>query len=143
MPGDGTSHDKMYMSFRLQYLDSAGKHWVDLASGDDARASSTVGPAGSARQGGRSFQLVPVAGKPAATLRGRGRLPVAPRQDGPAVGQPAHDRRAQEPRRRRPGGLQRRQLPDRLNSRGSLVMIPSTPIAVSRSIVRASSTVHT
>jgi len=68
MPGDGQSHDRMYMSFRLQYM-NASKHWVDLASG----ASSgfvAVGGGGSARQGGTSFELKPVAGHPVATLRG-------------------------------------------------------------------------
>ncbi len=29
MPGDGNAHDRMYMSFRLQYLDSATKAWVE------------------------------------------------------------------------------------------------------------------
>ncbi len=58
----------MYMSFRLQYL-SASRRWVNLASG----ASSgfvAVGSGASARQGGTSFELKPVAGKPAVTLRG-------------------------------------------------------------------------
>src|SRR5271166_4772206 len=69
MPGDGHAHDTMYMSFRLQYLSSATKSWVNLASG----ASSgfvAVGSGASARQGGTSFELKPVAGKPAVTLRG-------------------------------------------------------------------------
>jgi hypothetical protein len=69
MPGDGHAHDTMYMSFRLQYLDSATKSWVNLASG----ASSgfvAVGRGASARQDGTSFELKPVAGKPAVTLRG-------------------------------------------------------------------------
>jgi hypothetical protein len=68
MPGDGHAHDRMYMSFRLQYLD-ASRQWVDLASG----ASSgfvAVGGGASARQGGTSFELKPVAGRPAVTLRG-------------------------------------------------------------------------
>jgi hypothetical protein len=68
MPGDGHAHDKMYMSFRLQYLNTS-KQWVNLASG----ASSSfvvVGSGASARQGGTSFELKPVAGKPAVTLRG-------------------------------------------------------------------------
>ena len=68
MPGDRHSHDKMYMSFRLQYM-NASKQWVNLASG----ASSSfvaVGSGASARQGGTSFELKPVAGKPAVTLRG-------------------------------------------------------------------------
>jgi len=68
MPGDGHAHDKMYMSFRLQYM-NASSQWVNLASG----ASSgfvAVGSGASARQGGTSFELKPVAGKPAVTLRG-------------------------------------------------------------------------
>jgi hypothetical protein len=69
MPGDGEAHQRMYMSFRLQYLDSAAKDWVDLASGSSP-TFIPVGAAASPRQGGRSFQLVPVPGKPAVTLRG-------------------------------------------------------------------------
>ncbi len=68
MPGDGHAHDSMYMSFRLQYLSASGR-WVNLASG----ASSgfvAVGTGASARQGGTSFELKPVAGEPAVTLRG-------------------------------------------------------------------------
>jgi len=68
MPGDGHAHDSMYMSFRLQYLSASGR-WVNLASG----ASSgfvAVGSGASARQGGTSFELKPVAGRPAVTLRG-------------------------------------------------------------------------
>jgi hypothetical protein len=68
MPGDGRASDRMYMSFRLQYMNSAGT-WVDLASGASSGYVS-VGSAGDAREGGRSFQLVPVAGKPATELRG-------------------------------------------------------------------------
>jgi hypothetical protein len=68
MPGDGVAHDKLYMRFRLQY-EAATKHWVDLARGADS-GFVFVGPASSARQAGRSFQLVPVAGKPAFMLRG-------------------------------------------------------------------------
>jgi hypothetical protein len=68
MPGDDHAHDSMYMSFRLQYMNASG-HWVNLSSG----ASSgfvAVGTGASARQGGTSFELKPVAGKPAVTLRG-------------------------------------------------------------------------
>jgi hypothetical protein len=68
MPGDGHAGDKMYMSFRLQYL-SATQQWVDLASGATP-SFVTVGAAAAVREGGRSFQLVPVAGKPASKLRG-------------------------------------------------------------------------
>ena len=69
MPGDEHSKDEMYMRFRLQYLDSSTKQWVDLANGADS-GFVAVGAAKSARQTGRSFQLVPVAGKPAVELRG-------------------------------------------------------------------------
>ena len=68
MPGDGRAHDSMYMSFRLQYMNASGR-WVNLAGG----ASSgfvAVGTGASARQGGTSFELQPVAGRPAVTLRG-------------------------------------------------------------------------
>jgi hypothetical protein len=69
MPGDGQAHDKMFMSFRLQYMNSTTNTWVNLVSGATP-SFEAVGAAGSARQDGASFQLVPVAGKPAATLRG-------------------------------------------------------------------------
>jgi hypothetical protein len=68
MPGDRHSHDKMYMSFRLQYM-NASKQWVNLSSS----ASSSfvaVGNGATARQDGTSFELKPAAGKPAVTLRG-------------------------------------------------------------------------
>ena len=68
MPGDGHAHDKMYMSFRLQYM-NASKQWVDLSS--DANPSFVaVGSGASARQGGTSFDLKPVTGQPPVTLRG-------------------------------------------------------------------------
>jgi hypothetical protein len=68
MPGDGRANQKMYMSFRLQYM-NARKQWLDVASG----ASSSfvaVGSGASARQGGATFDLKPVAGQPPVTLRG-------------------------------------------------------------------------
>ncbi len=69
MPDDEHAKDEMYMRFRLQYLDSSTKQWVDLENGADS-GFVAVGAAKSARQAGRSFQLVPVAGKPAVELRG-------------------------------------------------------------------------
>jgi hypothetical protein len=69
MPGDGRSRDQMYMRFDLQYLDTASSRWIDLANGA-APSFVAVGTAKSARQAGRSFQLVPVPGKPAFRLRG-------------------------------------------------------------------------
>ena len=68
MPGDRHGGDTMWMSFRLQYMDGAGKRWVDLAS--TATKYVAVGHGGSVRQAGRSFQLVPKAGRPTPTLRG-------------------------------------------------------------------------
>jgi hypothetical protein len=68
MPAGGQPQDKMYMSFRLQYLNLTSGHWTDLA----ATASPSFLSVGShtARQGGQSFQLVPVSGRPAVKLRG-------------------------------------------------------------------------
>src|SRR5277367_5371553 len=68
MPGDEHAGDKMYMSFRLQYLNSS-QQWVNLAGG----ASSgfvAVGSGAAARQGGTSFELKPGASKSVVTLRG-------------------------------------------------------------------------
>jgi hypothetical protein len=67
MPGDGRPHDAMYMSFRLQYLSASTKQWADLSGTSPTFAS--VGT-GQARQGGQSFQVMPVAGRPAIVLRG-------------------------------------------------------------------------
>ncbi len=69
MPGDGESHDKMYMSFRLQYMDATSKQWANLAGGSSP-GFVAVGGGGSSRQDGRVFTLVPAAGTAAAELRG-------------------------------------------------------------------------
>jgi hypothetical protein len=69
MPGDHVAHDAMFMRFRLQYMNTTTKAWVDLTRGA-AEAYTNVGTGASARQAGRSFQLNPVAGQPAFTLRG-------------------------------------------------------------------------
>jgi hypothetical protein len=68
MPGDAQAHDRLFMSFRLQYRDPTSKRWVNLA-GASANFID-VGAGSAARQGGWSFQLVPVPGKPAFMLRG-------------------------------------------------------------------------
>jgi hypothetical protein len=68
MPGDHQPHDTMYMRFRLQYMNTATKTWTDLSKASASYA--LVGTGSSARQAGRSFQLNPVAGQPAFTLRG-------------------------------------------------------------------------
>jgi hypothetical protein len=69
MPGDHEAHDTMYMRFRLQYLNASKKTWIDLVNGVSPTWTS-VGSGSSARQGGRSFQLSPVAGQSAVTMRG-------------------------------------------------------------------------
>ncbi len=140
MPGDGHAGDRVYMSFRLQYMNPS-QQWVDVAG-----ALSPVRPRRRRRGGARGRLELP------ARARGRqarlpaswgGGLPVEARQEGAAVGHEAHHGRPQERRGVRPGGLQRRYVLDRMNSRGSLVMMPSTPMALSLAIIRASSTVHT
>jgi hypothetical protein len=69
MPGDGQPHDKMYMRFRLEYLNGATKQWTHLPTAGE-NTYVAVGTGKIARQGGQSLQLVPVPGKPAFTLRG-------------------------------------------------------------------------
>ena len=69
MPGDGRARDQMFMSFRLQYQDATSGQWLDLPS-PIKPVFVRVGAGASVRQGGRSFQLAPQAGKPAFMLRG-------------------------------------------------------------------------
>jgi hypothetical protein len=69
MPGDGRAHDRLYMAFRLQYLNTATRVWVDVISGV-APTFIPVGAGTTARQGGTSFQLVAATGKPSVTMRG-------------------------------------------------------------------------
>jgi len=68
MPGDGNAHHKMFMRFRLQYLDPGRKRWTDL--GKAASEYTWLGPANASRQGGRSFRLMPRAGEHVAPIRG-------------------------------------------------------------------------
>jgi hypothetical protein len=69
MPGDSRAHDKMYMSFRLQYLSSTTKKWANLAGGASP-GFVPVGSGESARQDGRVFTLAPAPGMAAVELRG-------------------------------------------------------------------------
>jgi hypothetical protein len=68
MPGDANAHHKMFMRFRLQYLDHATGHWTDLPKA--ASEYLPLGAANTARQGGRSFRLMPHAGEKVAPMRG-------------------------------------------------------------------------
>ena len=102
----------MYMSFRLQYMSASGQ-WLDLASG----ASSgfvAVGSGASSRQGGTSFELKPVAGKPAVTLRGVVDFEWRHGKKIVRLGDRADSGRPQEPRGRGSDELQRSDLRDRL-----------------------------
>ena len=69
MPGDGHAKDVMYMRFRVQYLDTTKKEWLNLSKGGDSGLLK-LGSGVLTRQGGFSVELAPVAGKPAFTLRG-------------------------------------------------------------------------
>lgn len=64
MPGDGRKDEKMYMRFRLQYLDPNTHQWQFVSQ----NADSGFLLAGSARyralQSGRSFQIVATPGQP-------------------------------------------------------------------------------
>jgi hypothetical protein len=68
MPGTGNTHERMYMSFRLQYL-AVGNRWLNVSSGAGA-GWVAVGAAGSTHQGGTSFDLKPAGGKPPVSIRG-------------------------------------------------------------------------
>lgn len=68
MPGDGNAHDQLYMRFRIQYLESASKHWLYIQHGADS-GLLRLGSADVARQAGRSFQFAHASGPPF-TLRG-------------------------------------------------------------------------
>jgi hypothetical protein len=69
MPGDHHSRDAMFMRFRLQYMNTTTKLWTDLTKGATSDYAD-VGTGADPRQAGRSFELNPVAGQPAFTLRG-------------------------------------------------------------------------
>lgn len=69
MPGDGRARDRMFMSFKVQYLDNAKHRWANLAI--DAHAPLVaVGGGRTARQDGTSFQISPGRGRAAYTMRG-------------------------------------------------------------------------
>lgn len=69
MPGDNEAHDRMYMSFRLQYLSITTKKWADLAGGASP-GFVAVGSGESARQDGRVFTLAAAATMAPTQLRG-------------------------------------------------------------------------
>jgi hypothetical protein len=66
MPGDGHPHDRLYMSFRLQYLNTSAGRWIDIAK--TLSRYVYVGTGAAARQGGTSFEVT--RGAVPSTLRG-------------------------------------------------------------------------
>ena len=115
MPGDGQARDTMYMHFRLQYMSTTSKRWVDLASGAQSGFVG-LGSAKAARQTGWSFRLA--SGQPAFQLRGVVTFAVAPRHEHRLLAVAADNHRAPQRRGGRPGVVQRRNLLAGL-SRGS------------------------
>jgi hypothetical protein len=69
MPGVSTSHEEMYVRFRLQHMESAQDRWVNLSDGADS-GYVKIGEAKMARQYGWLFVLKPATGAKALTLRG-------------------------------------------------------------------------
>jgi hypothetical protein len=69
MPGDGNAHDRMFMSFLVQYQGAKSNRWVNLSS-DTHAPYVAVGSGASSRQDGTSFQITPVKGARASMLRG-------------------------------------------------------------------------
>ena len=59
MPGDGQSHETMFMRFRIQYQDPTTKQWVYVAKNADSGFQKVGTAQFSARQSGRSFTIVP------------------------------------------------------------------------------------
>jgi hypothetical protein len=64
MPGDGQAGETMYMRFRVQYQDPRTKQWVFVASNADSGFLPVGSARFSARQSGRSFEIVPTKGQP-------------------------------------------------------------------------------
>jgi hypothetical protein len=56
MPSDGQARETMYMSFRIQYMDTKTKQWRNLPQGEQS-GPVKVGPANATRQAGRTFEL--------------------------------------------------------------------------------------
>jgi hypothetical protein len=64
MPGDGQAGETMYMRFRIQYQDPRTKQWLFVTSNADSGFLPVGSARFSARQSGRSFEIVPAKGQP-------------------------------------------------------------------------------
>lgn len=67
MPSDSHPKDAMYMRFVVQIMEPTTRNWTNLGKNADS-GWAAVGSSKSARQSGRSFELVPKS--TSATLRG-------------------------------------------------------------------------
>jgi hypothetical protein len=56
MPPDGRPSETMYMSFRVQYMDTKTGQWTNLSKGGQS-GPVKIGPASATRQAGRTFEL--------------------------------------------------------------------------------------
>jgi hypothetical protein len=56
MPSDGQAHDRMYMRFRLQRLETTSRRWVDVTGA--ASGYLSMGSAKGGAEAGQSFTLV-------------------------------------------------------------------------------------
>ena len=72
MPGDKRPHDRLWMSFHLQYLHTTTDTWSDLATGLVSSEYVLVGAGKTpGREDGTSFVIKPSQDKEAFTLRGQ------------------------------------------------------------------------
>jgi hypothetical protein len=69
MPGGGSGAVRMFMRFRVQYRQAAGR-WRALTSGGDSGFVAVGSARSRARQAGRTFTLTPPSGGRAYRLRG-------------------------------------------------------------------------
>ena len=63
MPGDGQAKETMYMRFQIQYQDPRTKQWLFVSKNADSGFLPVGNAQYSARQSGRSFQIVPAPGQ--------------------------------------------------------------------------------
>ena len=135
-PATAKRDDQMYMSFRLSTCNRTTGHWADARQRGASSCSWTSAPA--PRAAGRARASADARRRAAGVHAARRRrLPVAARAAGCSARRRGRRRRAT---RASPGadpaGYSAATLRHRLNRRGSLVMIPSTPMPSSLAIIR-------
>ena len=70
MPGDGHAGDRMYMSFRLQYLNSTTGKWSNLVAGRQPQLRGASAPPRQPARAAAASSSCPVAGQARRELRG-------------------------------------------------------------------------